>query len=69
MHALLYQLIRRKNCVANNSIFLALIQKSIYVLENDLTYINEVIEGTIDKYLNVFLNLDLYKWKNNIQIQ
>lgn len=65
----MYQLIKRKNCVANNSIFLALIQKSIRVLENDLTYINEVNEGTIDKYLNVFLNLDLYEWKNNIQIQ
>lgn len=58
MHALLYQLIG-KNRTANNIIFLALIQKSILVLENDLTYASEVIEGMIGKYLNTFLNVDL----------
>lgn len=61
MHVLLYQLIERKNCIANNSILLALIQKSILVLENDLTYATEVIEVLTGKYLNVFLNLALYK--------
>lgn len=64
MHALLYELIEWNNCRANNSIFLALIQKSILVLENDLTYAGEVIEGMIDKYLKVFL----YEQKNNIHV-
>lgn len=59
MHALLYELIERNNCRANNNI-----QKSILVLENDLTYAGEVIEGMIDKYLNVFL----YEQKNNIHV-
>lgn len=61
MHALLYQLVERNNCIANNSIFLALVQISILVFENNLMHATEIIEGMIDKYLNVFLNLDLYE--------
>lgn len=53
--------IDRNNSLANNNIFLILIQKSIPVLESNLIYAQKVIEGVINVFLNVFLNLDTYE--------